>query len=73
MVDEQETAYATLGRAVLDELLTRAGLDQARAPSGAAVAVALQFTLQAHEHPPALTISSERIGQPALELRIDLE
>lgn len=72
-MDDQHTGYAVLGEALLQELLVRAGLTHARMPRGGEpLEVSLDFRISADRN-HALVISSDRIGNTPLELRIDLE
>ena len=71
MSDLHET-YQRLGEALLEEIVVRAGLDQARAPSSDPVSVALHFVVSAEREAGHLVIRGDRIGQAPLEVRLDL-
>ncbi len=71
MSDLEET-YARLGEALLEEIVVRAGLDQAQTPSSDAVSVALHFLVSADIDEGRLVIRGERIGQAPVEVRLDL-
>ena len=66
-------AYQRLGEAVLEEIVVRAGLDQAQTAPRDAVPVALHFVVSADAEDRRLVIRGERIGQAPLELRFDLD
>ena len=71
MSDLRET-YQRLGEALLEEIVVRAGLDQAQAPSPDPVSVALHFVVSADREDGRLVIRGDRIGQAPLEVRLDL-
>ncbi len=71
MSDLPET-YQWLGEALLEEIVVRAGLDQAQAPSQDSVPVTLHFVVTADAEDGCLVIRGDRIGQAPLELRLDL-
>ena len=66
--------YGALGKALLEELVVKAGLRQAHENLTAGpVTINLTFTVSTDGDDRALHIRHERIGAPPLELRIDLE
>lgn len=70
----QDAEYTALGKALLEELVVRAGLRQAHEGLQAEpIAIELAFTVRTDRDGRALQISHERIGAPPLELRIDLD
>ena len=71
-VDDPVIAYQDLGEAILDEVLVRAGIDQGRSPGDAEIRLALDFVVSVDEEQNHLVIRSERIGQSALELRLEV-
>lgn len=72
MNDLRET-YQLLGEALLEEIVVRAGLDQAQAPPRDAVPVSLSFVVSADAETGQLVIRGERVGGAPLELRFDLD
>ena len=71
-MDDQVIAYQDLGEAILEEVLVRAGIDQARTAQGDEIRVALDFLVSVDAERDQLVIRGERIGQSAFELRLAL-
>ena len=72
-MDDQVIAYQDLGEAILEEVLVRAGVDQARAAQGDEIRTTLDFLVTVDTERDQLVIRGERIGQSAFELRLALE
>ena len=71
-MDDQAAAYQELGEVLLEEVLVRAGLDQAHAGQGDEIRLALDFVVSVDAERGQLVIRVKRIGQSAFELRLDL-
>ena len=71
-MDDQVIAYQDFGEAILEEVLVRAGIDQARAAQGDEIRVALNFVVSVDAGRDQLVIRGERIGQSAFGLRLAL-
>ncbi len=71
-MDDQVIAYQDLGEAILEEVLVRAGIDQARTAQGKELRLALDFVVSVDAESDQLVIRGERIGQSPLEVRLDL-
>ncbi len=71
-MDDQVIAYQDLGEVILDEVLVRAGLDQARSEPGDEISLALDFHVSMDTDTNQLVIRGDRIGQAPFELRLEL-
>ena len=71
-MDDQVSAYQELGEVVLEEVLVRAGIDQAHSARGDEIRLALEFVVGVDAERGQLIVRGERIGQPAFELRLAL-
>jgi len=71
-MSDRDDTYQRLGEAVLEEIVVRAGLEQAQAEPRESVSVALTFIVSAEAEENRLVIRGDRVGQTPLELRIQL-
>ena len=71
-MEDQVIAYQDLGEVILDEVLVRAGIDQARSAHGGDISLELDFHISVDAENQQLVIRGERIGQSAFELRLAL-
>ena len=69
-MNDDETDYQSLGRAIVEELLLSAGLAQAKRPSADSVEVGLSFDITADTDRACLKIRWERIGNEPMEIEI---
>ncbi len=69
---DQLDALQELGEVALEEILVRAGIDQAHDALGDEIPVALNFRVGVDPEQNQLVIRGERLGQAPLELRLAL-
>jgi hypothetical protein len=71
-MNTENTDYASLGRALVEELLLNAGLAQAKRPSDDSVHVDLTFHVTADADRNCLKIHWQRIGNPPVEIELGM-
>jgi len=65
--------FYELGEALFEEIVVKAALEQPRQPSASEMQLSLNFTVSVEETSNAVVVTCPRIGQPDLELRLNIE
>jgi hypothetical protein len=71
-MNDEDTDYQLLGRAIVEELLLSAGLAQAKQPSADSIQVGLTFAITADADRGCLKIRWERIGSPPIDIQLGM-
>lgn len=71
-MDDPVDACQELGEVVLEEVLVRAGIDQAHSAPADELRLALEFVVGVDAERDQLVIRGTRLGQSPFELRLDL-
>ena len=65
--------FYELGEALFEEIVVKAALEQPRRPGTSEMQLSLNFTVGVDESGNAIVINCPRIGQPDLELRLNIK
>ena len=65
--------FYELGEALFEEIVVKAALEQPRQPSASETQISLNLTVSTDVKSKAVVIRCARIGQPELELRLNIE
>ena len=71
-MNDHDTACHTLDALILDEILIRAGLDQAHAPPPDQLDVAVNFSVRADSGRNCLNISCDHVGSSPVDIALQM-